>query len=141
MRLAAIAMVLWTLAIGAAHAAEVMSADAARDAALKGEVVLVDIRTPEEWAQTGVPDVAVPLNLHDKGFIDGLRALIEENPDTPLAMICATGGRSTFATDALEKQGVPVFNVTEGMMGSTAGPGWLKRSLPVRSPDAPVTTR
>ncbi|MEO1490536.1 MAG: rhodanese-like domain-containing protein [Pseudomonadota bacterium] len=141
MRVATVITLLWGLMSAmAAQAADVMSADVARAAALEGEVVLVDIRTPEEWAATGVPDVAVPLNLHDKGFIEGLRALMADNPGKPLAMICATGGRSSFATDALEKQGVSVINVVEGMMGSAAGPGWLKRSLPVRTPDAPVAT-
>lgn len=139
MRLATVITLLFALMTGGlASAADVMSADAARAAALKGEVVLVDIRTPEEWAATGVPDVAETLDLRGAGFVEGLRALIAANPGKPLAMICATGGRSTFATEALEKQGLPVLNVTEGMHGSSAGPGWLKRALPVRAAGTPV---
>ena len=140
MRLATVFTLVCALLTGAVQAAEVMSAKDARAAALSGEVVLVDIRTPEEWAKTGLPDVAVPLNLRGEGFFDKLRGLMAENPGKPVAMICATGGRSGFVTDALEKQGIDVRDVSEGMMGSTSGPGWLKRSLPVRTPDAPVVT-
>ena len=122
-----------------AAAADLMSAMAAREAALKGDVVLIDIRTPGEWKQTGVPDVAHTLDLQDRAFLDGLKRLMDENPDKKIAVICATGRRSTFLAQALGKHGVDLVNVDEGMMGSASGPGWLSRSLPVRRPDAPRT--
>ena len=120
-----------------AWAGDVLTADAARKAALNGEVVLVDIRTPDEWAETGVPDVAHQIDLRDNQFVAKLKALMVANPGKPIAAICATGGRSTYLTEALAKSGVQILNVREGMFGSKSGPGWLNRKLPTRVPDAP----
>ena len=131
---------LMVLGLGnAAQAAELMGAAEARSAALAGEIVLVDIRTPEEWAKTGVADVAHPLNMRGQGFVARLKKLMDANAGKTLAVICATGGRSTFLTEALRQRGLSIVNVREGMLGSNDGPGWLKRSLPVRAPDAART--
>lgn len=118
-------------------AADLLNALAAREAALKGEVVLIDIRTPAEWKQTGVPDVAFTLDMQDSGFLAGLKRLMDTNPGKRIAVICATGGRSTFVAETLGERGIDLVNVAEGMMGSGSGPGWLSRALPVRQPDAP----
>lgn len=120
-----------------AAAQELMSVKQARVAALAGEVVLIDIRTPEEWKKTGLPDVAHALDMRSEKFIDGLKRLMETNPGVRIAMICATGGRSSFVAKALKEHGVAIVNVREGMFGSADGPGWLKQSLPVRTPDEP----
>lgn len=118
-----------------AAAVEVMSAAQARAAAEAGEIVIVDIRTPAEWTASGIPDVAMPINMQADDFVDRLVALMTEDPNRPIAMICATGGRSGYVTKALEARGVPgLINVSEGMFGSQAGPGWLARGLPVRQP-------
>lgn len=118
-----------------AMAADLMSADAARAAAEQGQIVLVDIRTPEEWQATGVGDLTVPLDMRAPGFIREIMALRAEDPNRPVALICATGGRSAYVTTALEQRGVTgLINVGEGMMGSKHGPGWLARGLPVRQP-------
>ena len=134
--LAALAFMISSVAI----AADVITATEAREAALAGEVTLVDIRTPQEWAATGVPDVAHALDMTEAGFVGKLLALYEEHPDRPLALICATGGRSTYVATALEERGLDrLLNVSEGMSGSQHGPGWLARSLPVRRADeAPI---
>ena len=141
MRLSTIITLLFSIwAGGAALAAEVLTAELARKAALKGDVVLIDIRTPEEWVETGVADVAHTLSMHGDRFVPKLKELMDQHPGKPLAMICATGARSTYLTTALEQRGIPVFNVREGMLGSNIGPGWLARSLPIRKPDAPIVT-
>ncbi|MCI4662961.1 MAG: rhodanese-like domain-containing protein [Neomegalonema sp.] len=113
-----------------------MDAQSARDAASEGEIVLLDIRTPQEWEMTGIGDVAEPLNLYDPAFLEGLKAIIAANPGKPIALICATGGRTGQAIRALEQSGMSNFiDVSEGMMGSHAGPGWLARKLPVKRPE------
>lgn len=138
------ALVLAAMALiwaGSAWAVDAISAAEARRAALAGEITLVDIRTPQEWQATGVPDVAHALDLHSDGFVDRLLVLYEAHPNRPMAVICATGGRSGYVTKALEQRGLSrLLDVPEGMAGSQHGPGWLARSLPVRAPvDAPVT--
>ena len=113
----------------------VMSADKAFAAAEAGELVLIDIRTPEEWAATGLPEPSVGINLRNASFVDEIRAIMAKHEGVPVAMICASGARSTFATTELGKHGFDsLINIPEGMAGSDAGPGWLKRGLPVRQP-------
>lgn len=132
---------LGVIMAGTAWAADVMTAEQARSAALSGEITLVDIRTPQEWSETGVPDVAHVLNMHSDGFASRLLALYEAHPDRPLAVICATGARSTYVTTALEQRGLTrLLNVREGMLGSKHGPGWLSRSLPVRKATEPLVS-
>ena len=71
----------------ATFAADVITAADAREAALAGEVTLVDIRTPQEWAATGVPDVAHALDMTEEGFVQKLLALYEAHPDLSLIHI------------------------------------------------------
>lgn len=104
--------------------------------AKQGQVTIIDVRSPEEWKQTGLPLGAHAVTIHDPEGIDGfVRALTRSfggRLDTPVALICATGRRSTRARIALVKAGfTQVLNIDEGMLGSANGPGWLARSLPV----------
>ena len=113
--------------------------DEAYAKALAGEIVLIDIRTPEEWADTGLPDVALQDNLYAPDFVQKLIAIRDQNPDTPLALICRTGNRSGGASAQLYQAGLTsVIDVVEGMAGSGVGPGWVTRGLPVRAANAPV---
>ena len=138
MRILAVLTALLFLVVPA-RADQVLTAEAAREQALKGEIVLVDIRTPPEWAETGVPDVAHLIDLHGDKFAVKLKRLMDEHPGKPIAMICATGGRSSYVAKALEQRGITILNVREGMMGSPDGPGWRRKGLPVRAPDQPRT--
>ena len=120
---------------GAAFASDVMTADQARKAALAGEVTLVDIRTPQEWTASGVPDAAHLLDMKSEGFVQRLMALYQAHPDRPVAFICASGVRSAYVTRALTDRGLDrIVNVSEGMFGNDSGPGWMARGLPVRKP-------
>ena len=121
------------LAAQAQSAAEVtyMKPKAAYDAVQSGEIILLDIRRPDEWAATNVAEGAVGLDMRDDDFVPTLVALRRANPDTPIALICRTGGRSDYVTKALAAQGFPgLVDVSEGMVGGANGPGWLKRGLP-----------
>ena len=97
-----------------------------------GDVLLLDIRTPREWKQTGVSPLATPLNMRERSFGADLMALIDGNSDQPVALICASGGRSGYLAQVLSEAGFSeVYDVTEGMIGSGAGPGWIGAGLPV----------
>ena len=102
-----------------------------------GKLILVDVRTPGEWKQTGVAQGAVMLDMqHPKGatgFMDDLLKLTKGDRNAPVALICRTGNRSAQVQRFLESQGFPrVYNIPEGMAGSAAGPGWLRRGLPLQ---------
>lgn len=116
-----------------------MTPDEAYTKALAGEIVLIDIRTPEEWAETGLPEVALRNNIYAPDFIQTLLAIRKQNPATPLALICRTGSRSARTTAQLYQAGLTdMIDVVEGMAGSRVGPGWQARGLPMRAYNAPI---
>ena len=115
-----------------------MTAKEAHEKALAGEIVLLDIRRPKEWLKTGVGEGAVPLTMHQPGW-DLLAALEEQvggDTDKPVALICATGGRSAWLQIQLTSVGyTQIIDVSEGMLGRPdAGSGWIKQGLPVSRP-------
>ncbi len=121
-----------------AQAGGILTAPQAQDQVKAGTITLIDIRTPEEWRQTGVAAGAVPINMLSpkppQGFLEALLVQVKGNRDAPIALICRTGNRSTQLQRFLEEQGFSrVYNVKEGMAGSMAGPGWINRGLPVDS--------
>lgn len=116
----------------AARAQASLTAQQAHAQALAGEAVLIDIRRPEEWQMTGIPEGAQPLGMRREDFGGRLYELLGGDPSRPVAVICATGGRSGYVAAELAKAGfTDVRDVSEGMQGSAAGPGWLRRGLPV----------
>lgn len=126
---------VFTLVALPAWATEIMSAPDARAAAREGRIVLIDVRSPQEWKQTGIADVAVPITMHNNRFLTRLQTVIDENPDKKIAFICAVGGRTGFITRDLEARGYKdLIDVSEGMSGSPEGPGWINRGLPLKQP-------
>lgn len=100
-----------------------------------GVIWLIDIRRPEEWARTGIGQGAVPLDMRRADFAEKLRVITAAAPGRPVALICARGGRSRQMRARLAEAGFArVLDVPEGMLGSGAGPGWLRAGLPVAQP-------
>ena len=100
--------------------------------ALSGEITLVDIRRPDEWARTGTGEGAHQLDMRQKDFINALDGLVAGDRSKPVALICARGVRSNRLSQKLSDAGFTnIIDVPEGMQGSKAGPGWIKRDLPV----------
>jgi rhodanese-related sulfurtransferase len=97
------------------------------------EIILVDIRSHDEWVETGIASVARPVSMHERQFLSRFRTIAEEANGRPIALICATGGRTAWLQTELSRRGITnLVDVPEGMMGSAAGPGWLRAGLPVR---------
>jgi rhodanese-related sulfurtransferase len=114
---------------------ELIAADRAMRLTMSGEIVVVDVRSPQEWQQTGVPAGARLVTIHQPdgliGFINAMGDTLGEDRDRPIALICARGNRSSVASSALAQAGyTQVYNIREGMLGSPDGPGWLARGLP-----------
>ena len=102
----------------------------AHAAAGLGDILLVDIRRPDEWAATGIGEFAVPFDLREDDFIANVAAARRDGAQ-PVAVMCARGVRSARLTLRLVDAGLmPIIDVPEGMLGSRAGPGWLARDLP-----------
>ncbi|MCA8942015.1 MAG: sulfurtransferase [Planctomycetes bacterium] len=112
-------------------------------------VVLVDVRTPEEYLFVGhptgarnVPFVFVdnqwdaakkkPVMHPNREFVDGIRRIAK--PEQTLLLMCRSGGRSAAATDMLATAGFRnVYTVVDGFEGDMQkdkkSPDFGKRTL------------
>lgn len=98
----------------------------------RGDILLIDIRRPDEWADTGSGEGAQRLDMRRDDFAVKLTELASDRQDVPVALICARGVRSAELANKLKAAGFTrIIDVPEGMLGSAAGPGWLKRGLPL----------
>ncbi len=126
------ALVMLVIAIAGA-AAETMTAADALQGVKDNEVILVDIRSRDEWRQTGIASVAIPLSMHEPGFLKGINRLQSDNPDKTIALICAVGGRTAYMNEILVRRGFEnIVDVSEGMLGGVHGKGWIPSGLPVK---------
>ncbi len=121
------------LVSGSAFAENSLAADTAFTLVQKGELVLLDVRTPTEWAMTGMPRDAYGVTLQDTDFVAQARGAVQGDLDSPVAVICKSGTRSHAAAQKLESAGFShVYDISEGMSGNEeAGDGWINRGLPV----------
>jgi rhodanese-related sulfurtransferase len=117
--------------------AEVLTPDAARSMAERGELTIIDVRLPVEWERTGIPQGAMAISLQDQtlqpraDFVTDVLAALGNDPTAPIALICASGHRSAFAQQLLVGSGfTDVHDISEGVVGGEYGPGWLARGLP-----------
>lgn len=138
-RFLVLAALLFPAVLPAASAspAEITPTDA-RAGANAGNLTLIDVRTPREWRETGVAAGAVRIDMQHPGGAEGFaKAVLERvggDRDAPIAFICRSGSRSGQVQRFLAAQGfTQVQSVSEGMSGSSAGPGWIRRGLPVES--------
>ncbi|KAA3621365.1 MAG: rhodanese-like domain-containing protein [Bacteroidetes bacterium] len=83
--------------------------------------VLVDIRTPKEFAQASIPD-AISIDFYSKNFKEEFSKLDKEQP---VFIYCRTGVRSAKATKVLSDMGYQVYNLKKGFMD------WIKFGLPI----------
>ena len=106
-------------------------------------VVLLDVRTENEWATLGKPN-AEDLNsktyfvtvspdlsnwqIPDPNFVENVKKNI--NKDKTILVMCAAGGRSLIAANLLEAEGYSALNVSDGFSGNGQNPGWKKLGLP-----------
>ncbi len=117
-----------------ASAADALDPPSAHKLAGEGKITLVDIRRPDEWADTGSGEHAVRLDLRRDDFIEELDKLVGGDRSAPLALICARGVRSARENNKLIEAGFTnVIDVPEGMLGNSKGPGWIKRGLPLNT--------
>lgn len=93
--------------------------------------VLIDVRTPEEWAYVGHPDlddlnrevIYVPWLFYPRmninpGFVEKVIEEINPKPDTPLLLLCRSGIRSAYGAHALAQAGfTECYNVVGGFEG------------------------
>lgn len=129
--LAAVALLLAAL-LGLQRGEEgVLSAAEASARAAAGELLIVDVRTPAEWRETGIPRGAARADIHDSGFLAQVGRIVGGDRSRPIAVICARGNRSARARQVLAAAGfAAVYDIREGMVGGAHGRGWLAGGQP-----------
>jgi len=109
-----------TMATGCSKGVGPTGSDVSIDQALQmwqnKEVIIIDVRTPQEYAEGHIPDVA---NIE----LDQLGNRSSEVPtDKKVLLICRSGSRSSQGTSLLRSKGFGnVYNITTGM-SSWRGP-------------------
>ena len=109
-----------------AEVASITPAEAAKLVAA-GKAVLVDVREPSEWAETGVaaPAVLLPKSEFDAGLIGEWKDFLAKTGDKEIILYCRSGRRSSVVAAELAKQGHKVAN-TGGFKD------WQAAGLPIR---------
>lgn len=100
-----------------------------------GQLVLIDIRRPSEWRETGVPETGHAITMHqdEKAFLRAVHRATGGDHTRAIGLICAAGVRSKRMQSVLEKHRYPhVYDVAAGMTGGYFGKGWIQAGLPVR---------
>jgi rhodanese-related sulfurtransferase len=112
--------------------------------------VLIDVRTAQEWASVGNPDVTslgkaahrmewlqLPGMTRNESFLQEVQAAGIQT-EQPLYLLCRSGVRSRAAALALAAQGYTCYNIEDGFEGqlNPAGQrgvgGWRAEGLPWR---------
>jgi rhodanese-related sulfurtransferase len=111
---------------------ETVSVSEAHAEVTAGEALLIDVRRPDEWAATGVPEGASLITMSDEDFLEQIEALTGGDKGRRLLFTCRTGARSGTVQAALAAQGYSnVVNVRGGFVGTPSDPGWSQAGLPV----------
>ena len=77
--------------------------------------LLLDVRTPEEWAQGHLAGAAHKDYWGDDDFDAAMNSIPR---DRPVLVYCAGGGRSGFTAEELNKAGhLEVYNLEDGITG------------------------
>ena len=114
-----------------------VSARQAHDLAAAGKATVVDVRSPAEWRDTGIPEGAKPVTIHNaegaQGFLREVLTAVGGDRSRPVAVVCARGGRSARAAELLKANGFTnVYDIEDGMLGNAHGDGWIASRLPVK---------
>ncbi|OJW90885.1 rhodanese-like domain-containing protein [Thiobacillus sp. 65-1402] len=115
-----------------------LSAPDAYGQAQAGRLTLIDVRTPDDWRKTGVAKGALRINMAnvggEAGFIQQVETALGGNRNAPIGLLGLAGNRAANAQEVLREAGFTrVYNIKEGMLGGSAGPGWIARKLPVEA--------
>ncbi len=116
----------------AAEVPNLTPAEAARLVA-DGKAVLVDVREPTEWAESGVaaPAALLAKSEFDAGLIGEWKDFLARAGDKQIITYCRSGKRSGAVAAALAAKGHKVAN-------AGGFKGWQDAGLPVRKSTEPA---
>lgn len=90
---------------------------------LEKKIKIFDIRTAQEWKETGILPQSIPLTFFDErggydltGFLKALNGQIK--PGETFALVCHTGSRTSIVANYLGQNGYNVINLSGGIMSA-----------------------
>ena len=111
------------------QSAATLSPREAHEAALAKRILLVDIRSAQEWADTGLPRGALPLDVDAPAFEVRIAGLRLDHPGKRIVLIDRTGAQAVAVAQKLAGRG---WRDLAAVRGGMLGPGgWLAEKLPV----------
>jgi rhodanese-related sulfurtransferase len=112
-----------------AQAPQSLTAREAYEAASAGTLLLIDIRPPAEWRDTGLPQGAIALDVETPAFEVRLAGLRLDHRGKRIALIDRSGALAASTREKLAGRGFrDILVVRGGMLGPG---GWLAEKLPV----------
>ncbi|MGL4241249.1 MAG: rhodanese-like domain-containing protein [Beijerinckiaceae bacterium] len=100
--------------------------------AAAGAIVLIDIRRPDEWFETGVPEHAHAIRGDGPLFAEKLEALTGGRRNVQVALICTVGMRTKALQQKLTESGYTnIISVRGGLTGGGGEKGWIGYRLPM----------
>lgn len=122
------ASILWFLLPALLLAVENVTPAEAAKLVANGKAVLIDVREPAEWLESGVaaPAVLLPKSEFDHGRLGEWKDFLAHVGDKQIVIYCRSGKRSAVVAKALEKEGHKVANA-----GGFAE--WKAAGLPTKS--------
>ena len=113
---------------------------------LEKQVVLIDVRTEEEWNNIGMPDgEGLNVPTYFLSYQIGEHRILNENfeqefldlqidKNKKILCICRSGARSLHAVEIFSNHGYTAINISDGFEGSSVinEPGWKKIGLPCK---------
>ncbi|MBB5022731.1 rhodanese-like domain-containing protein [Desulfurispira natronophila] len=110
---------LLTLFLGNAHAQNVQH-QYPSEVLINSGITIIDIRTAAEWKETGIIPNAHTITFFDeqgqydaRAFLQSIDSVVTRN--TPFAIICRTGNRTTAVSKFLGDMGYQVINLQGGL--------------------------
>ena len=136
MRMALVALLFAALSMaGEAWSQALIEPEQAWQQARAGKLTIIDVRTPQEWRQSGVPKGAARATIlpgdDNSSFMERVRRITGGDKAAPIAMICRSGVRSQRAAMMLRAEGYSnVQDIKGGFIGDGRTTGWVTRKLP-----------
>jgi rhodanese-related sulfurtransferase len=91
-----------------------------------GNLVLIDVREPNEWADTGCAENASRIALQNHNFVEEVLHLVNNDKNASIAVSCKSGMRGDQAVKRLKAANFTnVVNVEGGILK------WISEQLPV----------
>ena len=100
-------------------------------------ILIIDVRNKSEWKETGIIPGAKLVQMLSPNmtlrndFIDDIISVIGDDELIEVGIICRSGNRSSATVTMLKEKGYKnIYNIAEGMVGTTETSGWISRGYP-----------